>query len=100
MAGTERKRAGHVGTKSAVALNEQPRRLALSQAGVLKRRPLIKTGRDQHDAAEYTARACHYRREQRASFQRPFSRRRGESKNHPRKKITPADKSAPRHTPS
>jgi hypothetical protein len=41
MANTERECAARVGTKSAVALNKPPGRLALPQTGVLERRPLI-----------------------------------------------------------
>src|SRR5207244_1639755 len=50
-------RAGDVGTKSAVALDEEPGRLALAQADVLEGRPLINAGGNQHHATEDIARS-------------------------------------------
>ncbi len=88
MAKAERERPGRRGTKAAVAHDECQRRLATRQAGVLQRRPLIKTGGDQQNAAEHVACALHHRRQQRGAIQRPLRRRRNERKRGPRQQVT------------
>src|SRR6267143_1023861 len=72
VADAERESAADVGTKSAIALNEEPGCLALAQAHVLERRPLIQAGGNQHLATDDIARPFHRRCEQSTALQRPL----------------------------
>src|SRR5262249_39608924 len=87
VAHAERERAAEIGTKPAMALNEEPGRLALAQADVLERRPLIKAGPNQHRASEDIARSLHRRCEQSTAFQRPLRRGCGKRKAGPGREI-------------
>src|SRR5215831_17396411 len=85
--GTQGERAVRVRAKPAVVLNELQWRPALPQAGVLERRPLIKTGCNQNQAAKDPARNCHFRRKQAPPFQCPLRECRNKSKADPGEKI-------------
>src|SRR5262249_12827504 len=70
--------AQDIAAKAAVALDKDEGGLAMRQAGVFERRPLINTGRDQQDTANNSTRAFHHRRKQRGAVQAPIVRRCGQ----------------------
>src|SRR5882757_9053878 len=72
MSNTKPKRAFRVATESAVALDELQWGLALPQACMLQRRPLIKPGRNQDGTTEYRAPTFHHWRKQRGALNRPL----------------------------
>ena len=75
-----------IAAKTAVPLQEDDRRLTLAEAGILERRPVVKTRDHQHDTAEDATGACQRRRQQ-GSLHEPLSKRRDEGESRPGKEI-------------
>src|SRR6516225_4816182 len=88
MTHAEQQRADYAAAKPSELLDEEEWRLALRQAHILKRRPLIYAGCNQHAAAEHVARACHRRIEQSCAVERPLGERRDQRETGPGQKIT------------
>src|SRR6516165_6347816 len=80
--------AQDIAAKTAVALDKIQGGLAMRQAGVFERRPLINTGHDQQDTTNNITGAFQRRREQRGAFKRPLCAGGGKRKSEPYEQIT------------
>ena len=87
MPDSELQSAQGITAKATVGLDKEQRCLAMRSAGILERRPLIKTGGDKQDTAYNIARACQ-RRKQRGAIKRPLYVSGRRCKSQPYEKIT------------